>query len=654
MPEEDDPEDTPVYEPEPSVRPLPPAAAPWLKLAAEPAIFVPGAANSISWSVQGYESLRLSGSVQLLVTFSEGLLPTDATLAAQYLTQGVLSIPLTAAEGLIFLNHQGEAPSPSKIVVNFTLQQGEEVLDSNSVVWPYFNSETQTPLTSPENPLGVKLNGLKELTNKNIVFTIDLPSPHTLPGISPTGAPFEILAADVAAGTSINQFASPITLTVPYSMERFQPDQEADLQLFYYNPANSAWYPLETVVDTVSKTLSVQTDHLTVFDYKPGEWQSYIPPILESYQVSEFTGAATYQIDLPTFEGPNGLKPELSLTYNSQIIDEGSAYSQASWVGMGWSLETGMITRDMHGTNGTLTDDSYMLSLGGISGRLLPISSSGTKTSYALSQDSFDKIEFDSASNSWTVYSKDGLVYLFGDGNTGGTSFNVKYSNLNGCETNRDVLINWGWALRKITDRFGNAIDFSYDIQKKGPTCLNDIAILPKGISYAGGKFEINFVLEERSDYLPSWNDSSSRVLFSKKRLDKVQFLVNNAIVKTYDLTYGNGQSQAILPKFEWQGDARTSTLVSFKEQDAGGSALPSTTFVYGDYMHITEIKNGYGGEITFTYEQHAKFDDFNDSLRMANWRFGENQCNFYFNIGTDWDRLGREKRVCPVQRKGL
>ncbi|MFZ3070411.1 MAG: SpvB/TcaC N-terminal domain-containing protein, partial [Anaerolineaceae bacterium] len=583
--------------------------------------------------------MKLDGTEKLVIRFSEGLLPVDETLASNANTDGVVGIQLMSLDGSFELS-QTTTPTTDRIGFAIELTQEGKVVDASGVTLPVNGIQPQ--LTPPyiENGTGITIEPTDINSVQNMLFSIDVPSPHTLPSISLTGSPIELLAVDSISGTNVTQFSSPLKLTFTYPTDKILPEQEADLQLFYYNPEDYQWYSMETQVDTVNKTLTALTDHLTVFDYKAANWQSYVPPLLENYQVSEFTGAATYQMDFPAFEGPNGLKPNLTLSYNSQIIDEGSAYTQASWVGMGWSLETGMITRNMHGTDNKLTDDTYMLSLNGLSGRLLPISTSGTKTNYALAQDSFDKIEFDSATQSWTLYSKDGLVYSFGDGNSTGTGFNVKFSPQKGCEKGGGLLKIWGWALREVADRYGNKINYQYDIQKKND-CQNDLAILPSVITYAGGKFEVHFITEDRFDYLNDWAKEESRTLFSTKRLHEIEYLVNGSEVKSYVFSYAqNGAGNVILPHFQWQGDdALTSTLISIQEtavENGGQKLLPATQFDYSDdHMHINKISNGYGGEVTFTYEQKSYFDDFNDNLRSARWRFGTDEC--VGAIGTSW-----------------
>ena len=75
----------------------------------------------------------------------------------------------------------------------------------------------------------------------------------------------------------INSFIEPVKITIPYNSELFSDEQEADLQLYYFNEADNEWYPMATTVDTETKTLSVFTDHLTVFDYKASNWQLIFP-----------------------------------------------------------------------------------------------------------------------------------------------------------------------------------------------------------------------------------------------------------------------------------------------------------------------------------------------------------------------------------------
>ncbi|MEW8561004.1 MAG: hypothetical protein AB2541_02830 [Candidatus Thiodiazotropha sp.] len=60
--------------------------------------------------------------------------------------------------------------------------------------------------------------------------------------------------------------------------------------------------------------------------------------------VDPFTGDFQYQIPLIELPGPHGSYP-LTLSYRSGITTE----EEASWIGLGWNLESGRISRKMHG-----------------------------------------------------------------------------------------------------------------------------------------------------------------------------------------------------------------------------------------------------------------------------------------------------------------
>src|SRR5687768_15295604 len=63
-----------------------------------------------------------------------------------------------------------------------------------------------------------------------------------------------------------------------------------------------------------------------------------------SQSVDPFTGDFSYQVPLMTVPGPNGGYP-INLVYNSGIGME----DEASWVGLGWSLNPGAINRNVRG-----------------------------------------------------------------------------------------------------------------------------------------------------------------------------------------------------------------------------------------------------------------------------------------------------------------
>ncbi len=117
---------------------------------------------------------------------------------------------------------------------------------------------------------------------------------------------------------------------------------------------------------------------------------------MASFQVAQFTGAATYSVPIQVPAGPGGLQPSFSLSYNSQAVDSATNRTQASWAGMGWTLTGGgYIERDMHSTSWDVNDDTFDLVLNGVSDVLLPISKvkgSNPTVDYATSNDQFLRI----------------------------------------------------------------------------------------------------------------------------------------------------------------------------------------------------------------------------------------------------------------------
>jgi hypothetical protein len=133
-----------------------------------------------------------------------------------------------------------------------------------------------------------------------------------------------------------------------------------------------AWRPLPSMVEAATDVLTASTDHLSDFDIDVQSWQAAQLPRIAAFQVASFTGAATYSLPLWAPPGPGGLQPELELSYNSQAVDSATLRTQASWVGMGWSLETGYILRDIHGSDGGEDDDTFTLNVAGVGSLMLP------------------------------------------------------------------------------------------------------------------------------------------------------------------------------------------------------------------------------------------------------------------------------------------
>lgn len=83
---------------------------------------------------------------------------------------------------------------------------------------------------------------------------------------------------------------------------------------------------------------------------------SSFEPVATTNMVDEFTGDFTYNLPILEVPGPQGSGYPLSLSYHSGVTQE----EEASWVGLGWTLNAGAINRSTRGIpddfNGAATD----------------------------------------------------------------------------------------------------------------------------------------------------------------------------------------------------------------------------------------------------------------------------------------------------------
>ena len=329
-----------------------------IKLSVNPAIYIPGKPIILGWQIKHSEQLLID-DMHVSLKVPEGIIPEDPGLVKSMGEDRILNIPVesTHFESKWLLTKDAVLP----LYFSVSLINNGSELDSDTAVLDKGNQEIAMNKGGYVSGLNgkVKIDVPSTVADQDLVFEVRNPSQNKQPSYSLTWNPIEIIAVGKNTGLNVTKFKEPITLQIKYEEDEIFDWSENDLVIFYYDEETNQWHPIKTVVDSTNNILIAQTDHLTVFDYKASSWQGYSLPSLDSFKISDFTGAATYAINFWTPPGPGGLQPSLTLHYNSQIIDESSAYTQASWVGMGWSLETGAITRNMHETNDNLHDDTF-------------------------------------------------------------------------------------------------------------------------------------------------------------------------------------------------------------------------------------------------------------------------------------------------------
>lgn len=261
-------------------------------------------------------------------------------------------------------------------------------------------------------------------------------------------------------------------------------------------------------------------------------------------EADESTGALVYNYPFALPPGRNGLTPNLSVTYNSQTMEEGSI------VGYGWSLSIPAIERqNKHGANELYTRNDFTSSL---SGELVDRGSG----SFGAKVEGGDFLAYTLAGNTWTVRDKKGTVYTLG------ATVQARQDNPG------DATQVYKWMLERQQDVNGNFIRYEY-YKDQGQ-------IYPSKIFYTGsgvtdGVFEVEFLREARTDPYTSYRSAFAAT--TSYRLREVQIKFMGAWLRKYQLGYtaGSNNYRSLLTGITETGKDEAGMVVS----------LPAVTFGY-------------------------------------------------------------------------
>ncbi|WP_419768876.1 RHS repeat-associated core domain-containing protein [Arcobacter sp.] len=214
-------------------------------------------------------------------------------------------------------------------------------------------------------------------------------------------------------------------------------------------------------------------------------------------------GSLTYDMEILTPKGIAGLKPSLGINYNS-------SNSINSFLGTGFSL-TGLssIIKCNQSLFSEKNDSSrtYNYCLDGQ--RLLLVDTSdvygSTDSEYRTEINTFSKII--KKSNAWEVFTKDGLIYEYGNSSDSkdGESF---------------------FRVNQIKDRYDNKILFTYASTNNERFITN--------ISYANN--QIDFIYEDRDDKRNVFSNGIKSNI--SKRLKSIVVKTDNQKISSYNLNY--------------------------------------------------------------------------------------------------------------------
>lgn len=598
---------------------------PSLILAADPGYLTADSKFILTWTLEGL-ALEDHKPLALQITVPEGLSLMDGYEGRYDETTRTLTIPVTALSGqVLFLT--GTTVVESKLPA-ILLEDTQAILEAVlylPVHEEHVVDERGGEITTEDSSITITIPA--DTFTRDTSVTIGSPSEEATPRYSLLGQPFEITATDLERETDLHRFEREIEIEVSYAELDIPEEKITNLFLYWYNTETEEWEALPSSADARTNTLTSATDHFSVFAIGLNNWQAARTPTVDNFQVSQFTGAGTFSLPIEVPPGPGGLQPSLTLNYNSQVVDQSSFETQASWVGMGWSLETGSIEIDTGGSPDGF-DDTYFLNVGGVSARLVRDATNGNL--FHAADENFWKFEYDPTAKTWTVWDKTGTIYYFEQ--------KISLRSLIDCDPGPNGgggdatdPFPYKWVLTRVKNIYGKELQYTYATETKVlhgehynglQNCVaqdyyTDTAIYPVSIIYPNGRYRIYFQRENRLDYPNGWVTDAAHHSFERTRLRNIfiqydtngtgfvdPWLYPSQTVKHYRFTYESDPAKVIFPGKTYPNNGRTSTLSMVEELGVGSTdVLPAHTFIYGDNLHLTRANNGYSGAVEFVYE---------------------------------------------------
>lgn len=290
-------------------------------------------------------------------------------------------------------------------------------------------------------------------------------------------------------------------------------------------------------------------------------------------QIDESTGALVYEYILAVPPGRNGLTPDLTLRYNSQLQEDGV-------FGLGWSIDIPHIERLNKKGSDKLYSESYFAS--SIDGELVQV---GSTTEYRAKIEDGTFLKYVLSSNTWTVTDKQGTVYKFGhqtatqQNDPGATSAVYR------------------WFLEEVRDTNDNFIKYEY--------YKDNGEIYPWKITYTGngttdGIFQVEFFREARADTLGSY--AGAFQARTNYRISEIQTKVNGTWARKYKLDYGPGDNtnRSMLTLITESGQSESAVTVSYPATEftyeTSSKTMTSQAGAWGlpAYLVVDDVAKGY------------------------------------------------------------
>ena len=308
------------------------------------------------------------------------------------------------------------------------------------------------------------------------------------------------LTATDDQGNPLSQFNAPITFTFSVSNLVQWSALPAYLQpwIAISDTLSGTWQTLTpTMVDRDQGLIAVQLDApATLAVGNEGVEKTGWVLTYDDAKVDTFSGGLSWQYDFPLPAGPGGVKPTLTLSYNSRRIDGIGSDSPSGQEGLGWELGIPVIEwRGFSGEGGGLNlENSLMLTINGISVRVIPTWPVGQNwqyntecgRNYVTEEEQHWQLHWkcgpngpgyaNSNGDSWEVITQDGTRYRFGTSDDS-RQVQVKYG----------TPITSRWLVKEIRYPTGVTVNYTYTPLTRGQQCQVWSQTKPAGRPDCGG-----------------------------------------------------------------------------------------------------------------------------------------------------------------------
>ena len=479
---------------------------------------------------------------------------------------------------------------------------------------------------------------------RTLTTTGEVLDPYPMGGLPYLVYDFEAERTD---GTVLNhvEFQAPVTLTIAYQPEDVQGLVEETLTYIHYDHDTQQAEVIPTVVQSDTDHLVAPLAHFSTGGVA-GQNALWFVPAQDAFSVALAKGSAGYSYDLPLPSGPGGFGPNLTLAYNSGglngLVGE-RVSSNTGWVGPGWSLELGQIASRVVGRKDGNPLLEYNLTLNGVSERLITLDQGQT---YQTLHQTFMRITDGSGEGNWIVTDTDGTTYTFGDANRAGTilTYAGSGSGPGACENVQQT-----FKLYQVEDVHGNVMTIDYNSftgisecqegsEDHNPTPQSYVKQINYTTNTGAGdslaEYEIEFVISPKANGAPYgirgdvgkklddikiWDKTTGattparHIHFKYKEVEALDehqraytvYLLEQ--IQHLDVDLNTADSVPPPTTFSYQDHPVRSTWLEregCKPEDGGETPPgPCPKVQVWDRPFLTQIDNGYGGQIGFEYE---------------------------------------------------